>query len=78
MDTEDIGTKYQNEWKKVFHEVMDKYVELLCNDVNQPFSLKVFANEDCQKELIERLNEVQNFYNLEPIFRYEEVEEDND
>ena len=78
MDTEDIRTKYQNEWKKVFHEVMDKYVELLCIDVNQPFSLKVFANEDCQKELIERLNEVQNFYNLEPIFRYEEVEEDND
>ena len=78
MDTEDIGTKYQNEWKKVFHEVMDKYVELLCIDVNQPFSLKVFANEDCQKELIERLNEVQNFYNLEPIYRYEEVEEDND
>ena len=73
MDTEDIRTKYQNEWKKVFNEVMDKYI-----DVNQPFSLKVFANEDCQKELIERLNEVQNFYNLEPIFRYEEVEEDND
>ena len=73
MDTEDIRTKYQNEWKKVFHEVMDKYI-----DVNQPFSLKVFANEDCQKELIERLNEVQNFYNLEPIYRYEEVEEDND
>ena len=73
MDTEDIGTKYQNEWKKVFNEVMDKYI-----DVNHPFTLKEFDNEDCQKELIERLNEVQNFYNLEPIFRYEEVEEDND
>ena len=65
MDTEDIRTKYQNEWKEVFNEVMDKYI-----DVNQPFSLKVFDNEDCQKELMERLNEVRN--------RYEEVEEDND
>ena len=66
MDTEDIRTKYKNEWKKVFNEVMDKYI-----DVNHPFTLKkIFDNEDCRKELMERLIDVRN--------RYEEVEEDND
>ena len=64
MDTEDIRTKYQNEWKKVFNEVMDKYI-----DVNHPYQLGG-DKENCRKELMERLIDVRN--------RYEEVEEDND
>ena len=64
MDTEDIRTKYQNEWKKVFNEVMDKYI-----DVNHLHQLGV-DKENCRKELMERLIDVRN--------RYEEVEEDND
>ena len=64
MDTEDIRTKYQNEWKKVFNEVMDKYI-----DVNHPYQFGV-DKENCRKELMERLIDVRN--------RYEEVEEDND